>query len=189
MSQLDKALTALHASRDALLAELQADVRWQELQLIENAIATLSGVRNASTPAPVTTTSTLTVAANRPAAEDLEDRGTNPLVLAILAEDPTRVWKVESLVAEMNERGWDTDAENRHNALGTALLRLAKREEIEKVGRGRYRAALVTPGAPRDGLGAHQDVATTPHESEPDDATEPDWGTVPSWSQERDMDD
>jgi hypothetical protein len=72
----------------------------------------------------------------------MEDRGTNPLLLAILGEEPNRVWRVEELLTEMNRRGWETDAVNRRNALGTALLRLAKKDDVEKVGRGRYRAAL-----------------------------------------------
>ncbi|KRE44055.1 hypothetical protein [Knoellia sp. Soil729] len=185
MTDFDNMLAMVREARDALQAQLAADERWQHLQRLNRAIAALEGESADDHPVGVgmSATSTLKVGVKRPPAEDLEDRGTNPLVLAILAEDPTRVWRVETLLLEMNERGWETDAENRRNALGTALLRLAKREEIEKVGRGRYRAALATPEAQPDGLDAEED------ESTPDEDPEPvDWGTVPSWGQERDMD-
>jgi len=197
MSEIQKALALLQSSRDALRAELEADERWQQLTRLDNAIAALGGEARVAVEGTIVATGTVQTA-DRPSADTLEDRGTNPLILAILGEDPSRVWKVDHLLREMVVRKWDTDAANRRNALGTALLRLAKRGEIEKVGRGRYRAA--SQPAPDDTThetGADEldpsapqvDFFSTPHASasQVDYSSPPDESTAPSRAEESDV--
>ncbi len=69
---------------------------------------------------------------------------TTAKVQKIVLDNPDRIWDAEGVLEALTTAGDAPTAKDPVNAIRTALARLAKRDEIERVGTGEYRAP--TPG-------------------------------------------
>lgn len=85
------------------------------------------------------------VAPSRPRASHAKSSSTS-MALGVINSDDRR-WTVPEIMAEMNARGWVTNADNVVNTVRTAAARLAAQGQIERVGNGLYQRRQSPPAS------------------------------------------
>ncbi len=114
-----------------------------ELGRVQAALAALRGVGGSS-------------ASPTREADGPDSQGTFDLLRQIFKENPDKEYDANGAIAELDKRGWDTDAQDRVNAVRSALARLTTWEEIERTRRGYYRLAGEVEDVPPDRTAGEQ---------------------------------
>lgn len=60
-------------------------------------------------------------------------------ILKVMSDDARKTWKVETVIAELRERGWMPGGEHAEHRTRSVLAQMNRKGEIKRMDRGRYR--------------------------------------------------